>query len=429
MRVFFCLTFATLSFFSQSQIASGPMLGYTETREVLIWIQTKGSQELAVSYSSSEAHFTTSSVETRSASAYTAKFILSDLSPGTSYSYHILVNGVITGPSYTFTTQALWQHRKPAPDFTMLTGSCAYINEPEFDRPGTPYGKSLDVFDAMASKEPDMMLWLGDNIYLREVDFTTYSGFLHRYSHTRSQPELQGLLQICPNYAIWDDHDYGPNDGNRSYIHKDWAQKAFELFWGNPSYGLPDLNGGITTSFSFNDIDYFLLDNRYFRSDHTVKQDKQGIFGEDQSNWLIEALKFSKSPFKIVATGGQFLSSFAEYENHSLFKEERKNLIRRIEKEGITGVIFLSGDRHSTELSLVKLKKGNMIYDLTASPLTSGSYDHNDEPNKNRVDGTMVCTQNFAALSFTGDQENRKCTITVFDNFGEELWSKTIEKW
>ncbi|MGB0425227.1 MAG: alkaline phosphatase D family protein, partial [Flavobacteriales bacterium] len=307
--------------------------------------------------------------------------------------------------------------------------SCAYINEPEFDRPGTPYGKDLGIFDIMAEKDPDLMLWLGDNIYLREVDYTTLSGFFHRYTHTRSQPELQNLLQACPNYAIWDDHDYGPNDGNRSYIHKDWALKSFELFWGNPSYGLPDANGGITTQFAFNDIDFFLLDNRYFRSNHTVKQDQQGIFGEEQVDWLIEALKFSKSPFKIVASGGQFLSSFAEYENHALYAEERKNLIKRIEKEGITGVIFLTGDRHSTELSVMNLKKGNKIYDLTASPLTSGAYDHLSEPNKNRIDGTMVCTQNFATLNFTGDTKNRKCVITIYNSKGEEQWSQMIEKW
>lgn len=420
-----------LAFLAQGQIASGPMLGYSETREVLIWIQTEGSQEVSIDYgiNSPLDWFITPAVKTHSPGAYTTKFVLSNLTPGSKYNYQVIVNGEPTGEFHSFTTQSLWQHRTPAPDFTMLTGSCAYINEPEFDRPGTPYGKDLGIFDVMASQEPDLMLWLGDNTYLREVDYTAYSGFLHRYSHTRSQPELQTLLQACPNYAIWDDHDYGPNDGNRSFIHKDWASDAFELFWGNPSHGLPDAAGGITTAFSFNDVDYFLLDNRYFRSDHTVTQDHQGIFGEQQVNWLIEALKFSNAPFKIVATGGQFLSSYAKYENHALYAKERKNLIKRIEQEGITGVIFLSGDRHSTELSMVELKKGNKIYDLTASPLTSGSYDHIAEPNKNRIKGTMVGTQNFASLNFTGDFKERKCIITVYNAKGEELWKQTIEKW
>ena len=85
----------------------------------------------------------------------------------------------------------------------------------------------------MAADDPDMMLWLGDNIYLREVDFQSYEGFLHRYTHARETPEMKNLLKACPNYAIWDDHDFGPNDSDGSWVHADWSREAFQTFWSN----------------------------------------------------------------------------------------------------------------------------------------------------------------------------------------------------
>ncbi|MEO0405631.1 MAG: metallophosphoesterase family protein, partial [Bacteroidota bacterium] len=228
MRWFFFFAIAMFPCIAISQIAAGPMLGYCEMKEALVWIQTEGSQNISIQYSVRGNNWITSEeITTGSPSAYTHKFILSPLEPGFSYTYRFLIDGKPLTDEYTLTTQKLWQHREDPPEFTFFTGSCAFINEPQYDRPGKGYGKSKDIFLKMAEMNPDMMLWLGDNVYLREPDWTSWSGFMHRYSHTRQQPELQPLLAACPHFAIWDDHDFGPNDSNRSWIHKDWSQDAF----------------------------------------------------------------------------------------------------------------------------------------------------------------------------------------------------------
>ena len=87
-----------------------------------------------------------------------------------------------------------------SPDFRLATGSCTYINEPELDRPGKPYGGDYQIFDAMVAQKPDLMVWLGDNAYLREADWSTRTGIYHRYSHTRSAPEL--ALRVALNPAV-----------------------------------------------------------------------------------------------------------------------------------------------------------------------------------------------------------------------------------
>lgn len=412
-----------------AQIASGPMLGYADLREVLIWIQTDEASRVRI-----DAHPSMNVHNLKTVSVYTgeaniAKLVFSDLEPGTEYHYVVYVNGTAATPeganSFTFSTQELWQWRSDPPSFTLATGSCNYINQSLYDRPGEPYGGGYEIFNTIAAMDPDLMLWLGDNIYLREVDYGSRSGIIHRYNHTRSTPELQELLRACPHYAIWDDHDFGPDNADRSYIHKDWTLNAFKLFWGNPSYGIPGENG-ITGSFSVHDVDFFLMDNRTFRTNYELKTTGHQIWGDEQIDWLIESLKYSKASFKIVASGGQFLSDAPLYENHAQYADERANVLRRLDEEGIEGVIFLTGDRHHTELSEMTLPGGATVWDLTASPLTSKAYDHENEPNTLRVEGTVVGERNFAMLTFAGKLTERACTIKVFNKDGVLLWERML---
>ena len=163
-----------------------------------------------------------------------------------------------------FQTQELWKWRTDPPDVKFIVGSCSYINEPKFDRPGEPYGSNFEIFKSINKKNPDFMLWLGDNTYLREPDWNSRTGFIKRYSHTRAFPELQPLLASTHHYATWDDHDYGPNNSDGSFWLKETASEIFKLFWGNPNYDITG-KGGITGFFQWSDLDFFLLDNRYHR--------------------------------------------------------------------------------------------------------------------------------------------------------------------
>ncbi len=240
---------------------------------------------------------------------------------------------------------------------------------------------------------------------------------------------MQPLLANAANYAIWDDHEYGPNDADRTYVHKDKTLRAFQLFWGNPSYGLPGACGpnGITSYFQWGDVDFFLLDNRWFRPPNDCKTCEKTILGKEQLEWLIEALAASKATFKLVAVGGQVLNTVERWETWAnLAPEERNYLLGRLAAEGVRNVIFLTGDRHHTELSKFVNEQGWTVYDLTSSPLTSSSGPR-DEVNKLRVPGTLVTRRNFVTLTFSGPRKQRTCTLRCFDAQGNELWQYVIE--
>ena len=352
---------------------------------------------------------------------------ITGLEPGVEYGYYIgTPAGKAISDTLKFNTQPLWQYRTDPPELNFLIGSCTYINEPAYDRPGKPYGGGYGIFETMASEAYDAMIWLGDNIYLREVDFSSLSGFVHRYTHARSIPEMQPLLAKGAHYAIWDDHDFGPNDCDGSWLHADWSLKAFNAFWPNPESGLPSAPNLNVSQFLYGDVEFFLLDNRSHRVNHTMGPDRRQILGKEQREWLVHALRNSRAPFKMLAIGGQMVSDAAIYENFAQFPEERDWLFEQIDELGIRGVIFLTGDRHNSELSKIKLPGGNWVYDITVSPLTSGSYDHEHEPNTNRESGTMVGVRNYGVLKVSGPRKERSLEVTVKNATGEALWSRTI---
>jgi alkaline phosphatase D len=399
-----------------TELISGPMIGHVSMRSAQVWAQVDNEADLSVSYwkeGGEESARYSDSKWADSKTAFSGLFELSGLDPGSHYRAVLVANGEAIGDTININTQVLWDYRMDPPAFKTVIGSCTFINDSIYDRPGRGYGGEYEVFESIVSAEPDMMLWLGDNVYLREVDFQSYSGYLYRYTHTRTLPEMQELLKACPN------------DADASWIHRDWAQEAFKTFWANPSYGAPSGANNIATAFRFNDVEFFLLDNRSQRIHHNNRTQDIHVLGDEQIDWLIAALNKSKAPFKMVAVGGQFLNTVDRHENMANFPE-RQEIIDRIEEEHIHGVVFLTGDRHCTDMSRIELEGGAVIHDLTVSPLTSSAYDNSDEPNDLRVDGTTVPFRNFAELNFSGPRKNRSLKIVVKDANGVEVWTETL---
>jgi alkaline phosphatase D len=277
----------------------------------------------------------------------------------------------------------------------------------------------------MADENADIMLWTGDNDYLRPADFFSKHGVAYRYTHFRSVPELQRLLQSTIQLATWDDHDYGPNNANGSYPYKAWSKEVFDAFW--PRY----VSGAyrqedVTSFYHYHGIDFFFLDNRTWREE---PNDSAAMLTMGQIDWLIQNLKYSRSPFKVIAVGGQILNSLNKYENMAVYKDERDYLLRRIDEEGIEGVVFVTGDRHHTELSALTTPSGIEIYDFTCSPLSSRPKgDDYDEENNYRVEGTLVNTNNYGKLSFGGTFRERTLIIRVYDSEGNQLWMRELSR-
>lgn len=414
-----------------SPLRSGPMVGYAEMREVMLWAQTVHPASVRARYwikDDPSRVYSTADVRTSSERANVAHLVADSVEPGTRYAYEVLVDGRVVARPYPleFQTPALWQWRTEPPPFTVAVGSCSYVNETVYDRPGTPYGSNYHVFTAIHAQRPDIMLWLGDNVYLREVDWYSWTGILRRYTHTRSLSELQPLLASTSNYAIWDDHDFGPNNADRGWRNKRLALDAFKLFWANHTYGTERVEG-VFGGFEWGDVEFFLLDNRYHRSPNRRTTGDRSMIGDEQLRALIDRMASSLATFKIVAIGGQVLNPVTSNENYSAWPEERARLLQMIRDERIDGVVFLSGDRHMTELTRLEREGTYPLYDLTVSPLTAGPYARGEaEQNTLRVPGTWVGEHNFAMLAFSGTRKDRVMRITIRDASGQQKWTREL---
>lgn len=413
-------------------LQSGPMTGYSTMREVQIWVQTTEEAEVQILYWEENFPakiYESDFISTYKVDAFTAHITLENLEPGKKYYYELYINDekILLPYKLKFQTQELWQWRKDAPDFKFAAGSCFYVNEDPYDRPGEPYGAGFQIFNSITKNNPDFMLWLGDNVYLREVDWDSRSGILNRYTHTRSYEGIQQLLGTTHNYATWDDHDYGTDNSDRSFWNKDLTYEAFKLFWANPTHGI---NGseGINTFFKWSDCDFFLTDGRYFRSPEFRKNVKREMLGDKQIEWLIDALVKSDAPFKFVVIGTVVLSPVPFKESYETYKEEKEKLMKAIESEGIKGVIFLSGDRHYTELTKLPRENNYPLYEFTISPLTSGVVTKGNGGNKFMVEETHVQDRNYALFEVTGPAKNRNLKCRIIDKDGKEVWTYSINE-
>ena len=194
----------SLTTYSQSpNLISGPWAGNVELRTASIWLEVSATvKNVAVSYypinevSPKNNHTSVKYKGELGKPFNPIKIELNGLEFGTTYNYDILIDGEKASLPFVtkFTTKDLWQWRKPAPDFSFLTGSCAYFNEAKFDRPGKPYGGDSSIFETMAKTPADFNLWLGDNWYYREVDYSSVWGLKYRASHDRAIPVLQKLM-------------------------------------------------------------------------------------------------------------------------------------------------------------------------------------------------------------------------------------------
>jgi len=78
------------------QIKSGPMLGYSEMKEVLIWVQTQKAAKVEIAYWEKGQKSTilkTDPIQTQKAQGFIAKAIADQVTMGKKYEYEVWIDG------------------------------------------------------------------------------------------------------------------------------------------------------------------------------------------------------------------------------------------------------------------------------------------------------------------------------------------------
>jgi alkaline phosphatase D len=406
------------------------MHGFIDQSSMTLWLQAARATRVVVEVHPDDAPASARRFEgvARAEDDFTLHLRLAGLEPGTRYRYRVLVDGKVSADAGAFATQPLWQFRGAPPEFAVAIGSCAYLND-RLSRPGPPWGGDYGIFDQIAAKAPELMLWLGDNVYFRAPEWTSLEGMSGRYRAYREAPALRKLLRSAAHLAVWDDHDFGPDNSDGSFAMKGAALTAFQRYWANPSYGLPGVPG-VFGQVTWGDADFFLLDNRFHRYPNRYPPGpEKAMFGRAQLEWLKQALIASHATFKVVVAGGQFWNARNRYETFFGYPAESRALAEWLVEQRIEGVLFVSGDRHFAELLRRERPGTYPLYEFTSSPLTARPFRNvpaEERENPDLVADTLVAERNFGLLRFAGARGERAVTLELYAADGRLLWQRRI---
>jgi len=432
-------------------LQAGPMLGYSDFREVLVWVQTTESASVKVAYWNdvTDKKMTASKISAAK-NSYIVKLFPHDVEYATTYKYEIYINDKLVEVDYPleFQTQTYWQYRSDPPEMNFAIGSCAYINDKVDNRPGKDYGGDYGIFEEIRKKNPDFMVWLGDNNYLRVPDFFSKRGIRYRYKKDRSTPELQPLLGSVHHYAIWDDHDYGANDGGADYLFKDQAKELFLDAWAIPQNDIRRKREGVYTSKIIGEagkrVQIILLDTRSFRTylQATDKRNAPGkeryvplesgkgtLLGETQWKWLEAELK-KPADLRLLVSTIQVIADGHGWEAWRTMPAEREKLYSMITETGANDVLLLSGDRHAGAFYKREGVAPYTLHEFTSSSLNLPASKWRAESGETRIeDGpfrttTMQFEVNYGVMDIDWDARQAKVRLV---SPGNDSFVETVE--
>lgn len=265
------------------------------------------------------------------------------------------------------------------------------------------------LWDDIISLSPHLWIWLGDIIYADTEDMIVMKAL---YDMQKAIPEYAVLSSSTRIMGIWDDHDYGVNNGGKEYPQKDASRDLLFDFLGIPESDKDWQHSGAYNEEIINieglNVHVILLDARYFRD--SVHYDNRkpvpnysgSILGEAQWEWLQELLANSPADVFVIGSGIQIIPEEHNYEKWANFPDERGRLLNLVSNLTVP-VILLSGDRHIGEFSVYETTDKPKLVEVTSSGMTHSWLEAKEE-NKWR-EGPLVTAQNFGYLEISRSQK------------------------
>lgn len=312
---------------------AGPLVGHVTRGEAELWMYAPKGALVTVRYGlagdEAKAQFVADASPAADVDGVPQRVVLKGLRANRTYKFHVSVDGAsdLAWAGSFLTAPAAGNAQK----FRMAVTSCM--------KEGQPQGSWKLLMD----QKPSLHLTLGDTHYADTTEPKTQWAHHVRYRRT---PEFSAVIRNVPTYAMWDDHDYGPNNSDGTAKGKENSLKGWGQIWANPKQGTDEVPGAFY-KFGWGEVDFFMVDGRYHRSpDKAPDDEKKRMLGDAQFEWLMEGLKSSKAKFKVIASGSTLHHSKAD--GWRIYTFSRHRLFDGIKAENISGVLYCSGDIHSS---------------------------------------------------------------------------------
>jgi alkaline phosphatase D len=276
--------------------------------------------------------------------------------------------------------------------------------------------KPQGLWDAVLAEAPEHMVFAGDNVYASRQPFDI-AELRAAYAQQGRVENFRRLRERVAHSAIWDDHDYGLNDGGVEFVDKQISKEAFLDFWQVPAADERRSRGGLHHARWVQQgerrVQLIVLDTRWWRS-ALKPTDQRGapgkerylpdpdpvktLLGQEQWAWLAQRLR-EPADGHVVVSSIQVLAEGHGYERWLNLPLERERLFRTVRESRARGVVLVSGDRHIGGLyHHPGLEAGYPLWELTSSGVTH-PWTTADEPGPNRV-GPLVRERHWGLVSF-----------------------------
>jgi alkaline phosphatase D len=243
-----------------------------------------------------------------------------------------------------------------------------------------------DMWNSVRAAKPDILFFLGDAAYLDEQNTQlTEASLWRRHVATRMKLDVYRWKTLRPVLSIWDDHDYGINNGGFDFPLKTGSSQMFEAL-----FGAQDVTGyasglGRARVLSLFGQRFFLMDCRSWRRSGGAEATH---WGGEQEDWFFEQLALNDEP-AFLMNGSQFFGKYHGYESfEKQHPEQLKRVLERLGKAEAP-VVLCSGDVHYSELMrLGREEMGYETFELTSSSLHSYYSQVFKAPNPRRLVAT-----------------------------------------
>jgi alkaline phosphatase D len=315
---------------------AGPLVGHVDENSAKLWMYVPHGAAATVTYGPegntggiATGNFTVIPTPVAPADGQATTIAFEGLEPETRYQYQVAINGA-NDPAWNGSFKTAPPVGKPCA-FRLAVTSCMRLEKPQAS------------WFLLLAQQPDLHLTLGDTHYADTTDPVVQ---LQHHVRYRRVPPFANVMRNVPTYAIWDDHDYGPNDSDGTAVGKEQSLEGWRRFWANPGAGTPEIPGAFF-HFGRGEVDFFVVDGRYHRSPNNMPDDEQkSILGAAQFQWLLDGLRNSKAKFKVIASGSTL--GHSKGDGWRVFTSDRHRLFDSIKENAISGVIYLSGDIHNS---------------------------------------------------------------------------------
>jgi len=356
--------------------------------------------------------------EVNAAGGGVATFIADGLSPNSRYFYAVASGDrrLITGEFSTFDTRPM--------SFRFAAASCA----------GGSMFSSISndpIFSVIETRRPLFMLHMGDMHY-SNISRNDIAAFRRAYDAVLTQPRQAALYRHTPIVYMWDDHDYGPDDSDRTSPSCDASRRAYAETV--PHYPLVLNNGAVTTiqqEFTVGRIRFIVSDLRSAR-DPIREPDgpEKSMLGVAQRDWLFAAFQRAvddKVPLVFWVSSVPWITrTGSPQDGWQPFAWERRAIADRLEALGLTQrVVMLSGDAHMVAIDdgtnsnyASHARPGERAFAvLQASPLDrspsikGGPYSH----------GVSDVNHQFGWVDVDDNGDTVRITLTGQDKAGRQI--------